>query len=810
MDDSAVGKPLDYTFNILDETTGTRYTRTVPSKTISKHMAIGLGNIKAPSVWTAIGNPVILLEQTTLEMSGSMQKVPGFLTYSVENPLDGENLTATSDSWIHITEITDTQVSFYADGNGTGAVRTGSITLRYKNAQPQTFTITQHEWLDHFTSILVAEESKEVSHEGGTFQIEYSITHPYPGCTISFEYDRVNVTSHPSWIEGKYDATDGSLSYTVKPNPSTSARKCSLLVRYTGTPNRDTLIVKQFGKPAGPPEIIADFNPDSPEAINGAGENAVALIAYVKNPVGGVQLELKPDVSWITNIRKVTDMLYQFTASRNTTGKVRYGHIDLTYLDQHVSVPFVQLIDQVEIILNPGDMTFDYRQRSVSFDVTLPDDYTYDNLQVEMEQGYDFIRNLKRNGNTVTFDLRENNDGNERTAGIVVRHGESQSVFHVTQTYEAPVFTVPETALYFNYSRQTMAINVQIENPRESASLYVMEEGDTPWFWSAVSNNVPTINVAENTSGEARSTFAIIGYGGMPEKIRLSITQTTSHTNIQVNPSWQYISEMAQDLTYTVKIDDPLQNKEVSADPADPWVLIKSITKDSDMYFTVVAQFSKNRTRKERTTSITFKYDNLNFVVGVEQSRNRDIPEGFVDLGLPSGTLWAECNLGAATETNPGTFYAWGELSSKSKFTWNNYRFGSYENPTKYNASDHLTVLQDADDAARKANAAWSIPTTEDFDELRWYCRAPVWVTMPVPGIWITSVDGDTRIFFPAAGFKTDEWLEKDETGFYWSKDLFTSNPALACYFLVNDLGGGVGGADERSVGMSIRPVIKP
>ena len=813
LDGSAVGVSKNYTFNILDETTGTRYTRTVPSKTVSKHLAIGLGNLKDPTVWTAIGNPFINLEQTSLEMSGSMQKVPGFISYSIENPIDGETLTATGPSWFHVTEITDSQVSFNADANSnsTGAIRTGTITLNYKNAQPQTFTIRQHDWNERYTVIEIAEHAKEVSHLGGTFPIDYSITHPAPGCTLRFEYNGVNITAHPDWIEGKYNADDGSLSYTVQPNTTNKERVCTLLVRYMGTPNRDTLIVKQFKQPAGPPEIVAEFNPDSPETINGAGEDAVTLIAYVRNAIGGVQMELKPDVSWITNIRKSDEMVYHFTASRNTTGKVRYGHINLTYQDQHVSVPFKQLEDQVEIILNPGDMTFNYQKRTVSFDVTLPDAYSYDNLQVELEQELGFARNLKRNGRTVTFDLRENNSGEERTTGIIVRYGENQSVFHVTQTYDAPVFTVPETALFFNYSRQTMAVNVQIENPRESVSLSIMEEGDTPWFWSSVSdNNVPTINIAENKSGTSRHTFAVIGYSGMPEKVRLRITQTTSHTEMQANPSWQYLSEIEQDLTYTVKISDPLQYEEVSAEPADRWVTIKSITKDSDMYYTVVAHFSRNRTTKERTSSITFKYDNLNFVVGVEQGRNRDIPEGFVDMGLPSGTLWAECNLGAATETNPGTFYAWGEVAAKSKYTWSNYRFGTYSNLTKYNVSDNLKVLQDADDAARKTNAAWTMPTTEDFDELRWECRPPVWVTMPVPGFRITSMDGETSIFFPAAGFKTDEWLDKDETGYYWTRDLNPDNRAHANYFLVNDLGGGVGGSDERCVGMSVRPVIKP
>ena len=811
LDGSAVGQAKDYTFNVVDETTGARFTRTVKGKTVSKNTAIGLGSLRDASVWTAIANPVITLEQTSLEMSGSMQKVPGFLSYTLDYPIAGESLTATpSANWIKITGITDSEVSFYAEGNSTGGIRAGTIKLNYKNAQSQVFTITQHAWLDRFTVIEVAEHEKEVSHEGGAFMLDYSITHPYPDCTITLEYNTANVTHH-DWVSGKYE--NGFISYSVQPNTGTAARECKLLVRYSGTPNRDTLRIKQFGKPAGPPEIIADFNPESPEAINGAGENAVTLIAYVKNPIGGVKMELKPDVSWITNIRQVNDMLYHFTASRNTTGKERIGHIELSYLDKHVSVPFKQLADNVVIVLNPGDMTFNYQKRSVSFDVTLPDEYSYDGLQVSYEQEYSFVTNLKREGRTVSFDMKENNSGEERTTGIVVSLGESQSVFHVTQTYEAPVITVSETEIFLNYARQSRAVNVQITNPRENATLYIVEEGDTPWFWSATdSDGIPVFNVADNTSGDARSTFAIIGYGGMSEKVRLHITQSTSHTAMTVNSEYQYIAENPTELTFTVKIDDPLSMTEVLATTADLWATVQSVTQTSSTLYDVKVAFSKNRRTTERSTSITFKYGNLSIVSHVTQSRNRDIPEGFVDLGLPSGTLWATRNLGASTEYNIGNFYAWGEITPKSKYLWSNYRFGDDENLTKYNDSDHLTVLQDADDAAHQANSAWSMPTSDDFNEMDFYTNKQ-WVTLPVKGILFTSWDGETSIFLPATGYKDEEGLNEEDCGYYWTKTLY-SNLITADYFMVSkETAGAMWGAlgsDFRCDGLAVRPIIKP
>ena len=73
-----------------------------------------------------------------------------------------------------------------------------------------------------------------------------------------------------------------------------------------------------------------------------------------------------------------------------------------------------------------------------------------------------------------------------------------------------------------------------------------------------------------------------------------------------------------------------------------------------------------------------------------------------VDLGLPSGTLWATKNLGAATTADTGNLYAWGELTPKTVFTDENYRFyvGENQEYSKYNSTDGKEYLDLEDDAA--------------------------------------------------------------------------------------------------------------
>lgn len=83
----------------------------------------------------------------------------------------------------------------------------------------------------------------------------------------------------------------------------------------------------------------------------------------------------------------------------------------------------------------------------------------------------------------------------------------------------------------------------------------------------------------------------------------------------------------------------------------------------------------------------------------------------YVDLGLPSGTMWAKCNVGAATPEDRGGLYAYGELYPNT-----NYSTSTYTGEQ----SDFLPA--EADVASVFWGGGWHIPTIEEMDELRFYC----------------------------------------------------------------------------------------
>ena len=102
----------------------------------------------------------------------------------------------------------------------------------------------------------------------------------------------------------------------------------------------------------------------------------------------------------------------------------------------------------------------------------------------------------------------------------------------------------------------------------------------------------------------------------------------------------------------------------------------------------------------------------------------------YVDLGLPSGLLWAACNVGADSPEDYGDYFAWAETTTKSVYNWSTYQYcmGTATTLTKYcsNAgygyngyTDNLTTLQTGDDAATAQwGSGWRMPTKEEWQEL--------------------------------------------------------------------------------------------
>ena len=221
--------------------------------------------------------------------------------------------------------------------------------------------------------------------------------------------------------------------------------------------------------------------------------------------------------------------------------------------------------------------------------------------------------------------------------------------------------------------------------------------------------------------------------------------------------------------------------------------------------------------------------------------KEEDVPDNVVDLGLPSGNLWATCNVGADNPWNYGDYYAWGETQTKDDYSSKTYKYRSGRKFTKYNDNadygtvDNKTTLESADDAATAAfGAEYSMPTLADWEELAEKC-CWVWTSdynnHGVGGFMVYRTKNDTdkgakfceddtpsayslsdaHIFLPAAGFRKDTSLINDGSfGYYWSASLVASSPELARKLLICNCFVGPDGNDGRDCGLSVRPVYRP
>jgi hypothetical protein len=188
-----------------------------------------------------------------------------------------------------------------------------------------------------------------------------------------------------------------------------------------------------------------------------------------------------------------------------------------------------------------------------------------------------------------------------------------------------------------------------------------------------------------------------------------------------------------------------------------------------------------------------------------------------IDLGLPSGTKWANMNLGAESPEGYGDYYAWGEIvpNKASAYTDENYRFypgNDKDEFTKYNLTDNKMTLELADDAANVVMGGdWHMPTSAQCAELLDNTTSS-WTAdyngTGVAGMIFTSNNNGNSIFFPAAGVVIDRGSVGQGEGFLvWS----SSRDGRSWYAWF--MGGNSGGCylydgRGRDNGLSVRGVL--
>lgn len=187
-----------------------------------------------------------------------------------------------------------------------------------------------------------------------------------------------------------------------------------------------------------------------------------------------------------------------------------------------------------------------------------------------------------------------------------------------------------------------------------------------------------------------------------------------------------------------------------------------------------------------------------------------------VDLGLPSGTLWCDRNVGAKSPYDNGAFFSWGNTEphypKKCGDDWGDVvdAFDDSFEEDNYNKTSGAKLMGDIDlehDAAYvNMGKPWQMPSNEQFEELFDHCD---WVRKTINGVngykVISRINGNS-LFFSCSGYGDGRsWYGRGSNGYYWSSSFHSARNARYPYFY----SGGVNPqySYNRYFGFALRPV---
>lgn len=229
------------------------------------------------------------------------------------------------------------------------------------------------------------------------------------------------------------------------------------------------------------------------------------------------------------------------------------------------------------------------------------------------------------------------------------------------------------------------------------------------------------------------------------------------------------------------------------------------VTRNEDGVLVNLSQLNRVATKDDFTTKQERKAEDAS-------CQNIACPTA-VDLGLPSGRLWADRNVLAVSPEDAGAYFSWGNVEPhfpSKENAWGTNAFGyqfsreEYVQTVGYKLEDDIPATHDA--ATVHLGKPWRMPSMGDFEELYEHCD---WVRKTINcinGYLFTSKTNGNTLFFPAAGLGYGtSILNAGTSGLYWSRSLYSS--AYGCLLSFDSTGVYPAGADNRYRGFSVRAV---
>ena len=208
-------------------------------------------------------------------------------------------------------------------------------------------------------------------------------------------------------------------------------------------------------------------------------------------------------------------------------------------------------------------------------------------------------------------------------------------------------------------------------------------------------------------------------------------------------------------------------------------------------------------------TILTMVYDGTYWQVVGTEGITGSTPSGAVDLALPSGLLWCEHNVGAASPYEDGLYFSWGNITGHTGddgYDFGTANDGPYASTPGAALTGDIPAGNDYDAARHNMGVPWRMPTVGEFQELYDNCDS-VWTDEDgVAGRRFTSRINGNSIFLPASGYRYGTGLfSRGSNGSIWSASLNSQTYGYRLYF--NSTGVDPANDSNRFYGFSVRAV---
>lgn len=663
---------------------------------------------------------------------------------------------SSSASWVKAEPSMDkSSVTISVEDNPTDASRTAVITLSAGGRASATINIIQEA-----AGVTGSTETLNFEKNGGT-----------KSTTITADAAWEAKTSN-SWISispVSGNAGSHTLFITVSENSSVSERTGFVYV-VIGTSSKLQIPINQKGLYIETSTNTLSFSADTEQRQLSINSNTDWTVIS------------KPDWLTISPANGNNNHTITITSQKNEKNSSRRGTIKIGKegVSLFASVDVVQ--EGLTLSVDNNSMEFSDKASSQTISITTIAEWN-------AKSNSNWIHLSKTNGignHTLTVSVDDNTSENSRKGSVVISAGD------LTQT-----ITVIQSGKYFNIDSGEKTFtstggNMQISFSTNESWTVSLEQEASWLTLSSTSGNgdgTITVTVKDNASMKARENSVVISPANSP-KVRIAIKQ-----------SGRYLTVDCKELAFEQKggTSEPIT---ISSDGSfdisvtDSWMSIKKLSQNK---FTVssLANEGKSRTGIVRIKMVGLvNGESYNFSISVSQEGSDIDGHEYVDLGLPSGTLWAICNLGASSPSDQGEWYAWGETEPLTKANY----FGSiWYKSLKYNYTYSFV-----DVVEKKWGKNWHVPTKEQMEELVKSCTCKVNVdsrTNVILGYYYYSPNG-AYLYLPLA--KNGNGINSHSV--YWTKTI-TDKDELA-YGLFQE------GTHQvldyyRDYGAVIRPVSK-